>query len=161
MTDQQPNVTLFYEWDYDKDRVITWERAGECNHCGQCCKDAHLINYGFLNDEESNHFYEEKGIKPKDGSLWPAEEGIWTEQAVENDDDRRFFGNVRVIPQDEPWKPCPSWTGTGCALHGLDKPGLCKTWPHTPTQIEGFTECSYTFTKINEEVISEKKESEE
>lgn len=86
----------------------------------------------------------------RDGGDRAYPEGVWSE--VQIADRRVFFGNIRTVeppPNSERPAPCPAWIEGRCSIHA-EKPGLCVVWPTAPKQVEGFSECSYTFEKVAE-----------
>ncbi len=149
----------FYEWDYDRGVVTSWVRKGECNHCGQCCKDAALITFDIKDksmlDTPDNHLPED--FNARAGGNLAGTYGRWSETEYEGR--RTYFGNMhRAKPDpDKPHLPCSAWIDERCSIQaaGMEKPHICAVWPMAPKDIEDFDECSYTFEKGGEWPISD------
>lgn len=141
-------MTRYIQWNFDKNEAVEYQRHGECNRCGQCCKT--LIKFrGTLHPElPENATYEDEDIR--NGVMGADYRGIWNE--VQNErGDRRFFGDIQILP-DEEHNPCSELRGQGdehsCNVH-FDKTLLCSAWPLSPDHVTPFAECSYKFEEIN------------
>lgn len=101
-----------------------WIRQGECNACGDCCRQAtNLIQvdvpipdeaYGRVRYGEPVSRLAELGGMPV----------------------FRIVGPVLL--------PCPQLDGDRCQIHET-KPQYCRDTPATPDDIEGLPRCSYYF----------------
>lgn len=144
--------TEFYEWDYENDRVVLWQRHGECNHCGQCCMLAGGIEFKVTDTSEVGPGMYPEDFNPQNGGDSPGVVGKWSE--FQNRDGERFyFGDIAFFPKPSP-KPCPCWKNSRCSIYE-ERPEICRVWPTNPTQIIPFDECSFSFEKVAEWRISE------
>jgi hypothetical protein len=146
-------MTQFYEWDYDAHKIILWQRNGECNHCGECCKKAGAIQFEVSDTMMSDNTFPD-GFNSQAGGDTTNGKGNWNEFQWHGQ--RRFFGNVRTL--DKEVSPCSEWQDGRCAIHNADKPVICHQWPLSPRQIEPYPDCSYTFEKIEEYPLTEDKD---
>lgn len=101
-----------------------WIRQGECNQCGDCCRQAtNCISLLVpIQDEAYGRVrYGEPQTKFVDKSGFPV---------------FHIRGPVYL--------PCPKLDGDRCGIHET-KPQYCKDTPLTPEDIEGLPRCSFTF----------------
>ncbi len=128
----------FFEWNYDEGVVIAYERQGECNGCGDCCKAT--IRFAV-----AGQFIE-------DGDLWQilgnggvdtTGKHIWSEVRVRGE--RRFFSVEAIQPGTG---RCSHLTGDNRCDVQLTKPLFHKAWPMSPRQTVPFERCSYTFREL-------------
>lgn len=129
----------FFEWDYDNGVVIEYERLGECNGCGDCCKA--VIQFavaGSLSGPPDDWATAGNGGPATGGT------GVWGEVRV--GDNRRFF---KIIPADRNSDHrCQHLTEDNrCAIQQT-KPLFHKAWPMSPRQIVQFERCSYSFRVV-------------
>ncbi|MGL4296285.1 MAG: YkgJ family cysteine cluster protein [Aestuariivirga sp.] len=106
------------------DRDSDWIMQGECNQCGDCCRQAtNLITIGVtIADEAYGRVRFGEPIGQVNG-----------------------LGGVRVFQIRGPLlQTCPQLDGDRCAIHDT-KPDHCKTKPSLPEDIEGLPRCSYYF----------------
>lgn len=105
-----------------------WNRTGECNQCGECCKTVNITAVRDLalrqhgNMEELERYMSYRGI-----------------QVVGSDEERNLiFYSIR--------NPCSQLGPENeCQVHGKpEKPLICHRYPRTPDDIP---ECSYRFTQ--------------
>jgi Fe-S-cluster containining protein len=127
----------YIRWDYDNKIATEFERQGDCNGCGACCRA--LIEFrvhGNLQDDDPRNL--------GDGVAVDAE-GIWAE--VSDDENRRYF-QVTTIDHHPEEKPCSKLgEDKKCMVH-FDKPRICSVWPVIPDQVTPFPDCSYSFNEI-------------
>lgn len=101
-----------------------WIRHGECNGCGDCCRQA--TNCMTL--------------------LIPIQDEAYG-RARYGDPHPRFLGNdgSPVFEVRGPLlMPCPKLDGDQCTIHET-KPQYCRDMPCAPEDIEGLPRCSYWF----------------
>jgi|CXWL01.1.fsa_nt_gi Fe-S-cluster containining protein len=107
--------------DDDATRRPEWIRYGECNQCGDCCRQAtNLIQIVTpIQDEPYGRarYGEPVGYAPGPMPLFA------------------IRGPILM--------PCPKIDGDRCSIHAA-KPQTCQDSPLTPADIEG-TRCSYWF----------------
>ena len=133
-------MNIYRKWDYDKDEVITYEREGECNGCGECCNI--VIYFGIS---------EAYGGDARNGGENTDEEGVWAE--VVDEGVRRFFKHVPIDTPER--KKCPSLEeGLTCDMYFTKAP-ICSVWPVIPDQLDAFPQCSYKFKEIDKYTIEE------
>ena len=128
-------MKLFYEWNYDIETVTEYQRSGECNQCGECCKaGVEFIVTSWPDDFDS-----------KSGGTTTTGKGMWF--SFGDGDDRRFWQVRKVAPRTI---KCGSLADNGiCAWHS-EKERKCSDWPMHPSLVEPFKDCSYTFEKTVE-----------
>ena len=101
-----------------------WIRHGECNECGDCCREAtnHLTLHVPIADEAY-------------GRIRYGEPVRRAEQ----------LGGIPVFSIRGPIRlPCPQLAGDRCTIHAT-RPQYCLDTPVTPDDIEGLARCSYWF----------------
>lgn len=101
-----------------------WQRRGECNRCGYCCRFSFdPVQLFFPNgDAKREAFLKLRGFSP-------AHDG---EQAG-------LSRWARIYDQ------CEHHVADGCAIFGQDaRPQMCADFPSKPSQVVG-TPCSYWF----------------
>ncbi len=129
----------FIHWDYNKNIATEYERKGECNQCGDCCKGGMVFKTADV--IESNG---------RNGSRATTEKGIWNELVLVEDivdNERIFFGQSRTYQMES---ACSSFReGIGCTKY-IDRPQICKSWPHSPKDVARFRRCSYYFEKVDQ-----------
>jgi Fe-S-cluster containining protein len=101
-----------------------WIRHGECNACGDCCRQA--TNCLTLLVPIADEAY---------GRIRYGEPHA---QFLGNDGSRVFQIRGPV------YLPCPKLEGDRCGVHE-SKPQYCRDMPAGPEDIEGLSRCSYWF----------------
>lgn len=104
--------------------VSPWVRHGECNQCGDCCRQATNC-LSIL-------------IPVKDEAYGRIRFGAPQAQFVGKVPDPVFLVRGPIL------LPCPEQVGDQCRLHET-KPQYCKDTPCAPEDIEGLPRCSYWF----------------
>lgn len=107
-----------------------WTRYGECNECGDCCRQATSpVEVSF---EESDEAY---------GRIRFGEPV------------RRTDHGLSVFSVRGPiLSPCPKLDGDRCTIHAT-RPATCRDSPTGPEGLEGLPRCSYMFlNKLTGEV---------
>lgn len=101
-----------------------WIRQGECNQCGDCCRQAtNLITVGVPIADEAY------------GRVRYGEPTGRIEQ----------LGGIPVFQIRGPvLMPCPKLNGDRCSINDT-KPDYCRDKPSLPEDIDGLTRCSYWF----------------
>ena len=101
-----------------------WIRQGECNQCGDCCRQAtNLITVGVPIADEAY------------GRVRYGEPTGHIEQ----------LGGIPVFQIRGPvLMPCPKLNGDRCSINDT-KPDYCRDKPSLPEDIDGLTRCSYWF----------------
>ncbi len=133
-------MTLFYEWNYDTETVMEYQRSGKCNQCGECCKaGVEFIITSWLDDFDS-----------RNGGTTTTGRGVWF--SVGDGDNRRFWQVRKMEPGTT---KCKSLAGNGtCAWHP-NKERKCSDWPMHPSLVKPFKDCSYVFEKLTSWNLSE------
>ena len=133
-------MTRYIDWDYDTNIATEYERTGECNQCGDCCK--RRVNTRMVDGDKMNH-----GGRTTDG------DGRWSEI---DDGKKEEFIKFYMEPGDthetcvalDPYNRC-------IEQEFGKKPWVCAIWPTAPSDIEQFPRCSYEFVEINRWKIDE------
>lgn len=137
----------FILWDYDSKTWTEYERIGQCNACGECCKK--LIRY-------SNYGKTTNG-QAKMGTTTDRT-GKWSE--YRKGKIRRFIKILEINTNDES-KACSQLVDGKCAQHSIKsvllsgKLALCDTWPIIPDHVSPFKNCSFSFNIINSGIIKD------
>lgn len=125
----------YIKWDYDRNEATEYERVGECNYCGQCCKMVQQYRrYGHLT----------KGAIGIMGDRTD-KVGVWSEYR-ENGQGRLI--SLPFITGEE--HPCVMLKDNKCIIHTtftMDNLTLCKAWPVIPEHVKELDQCSYTFVE--------------
>ena len=129
-------MTRYIDWDYDTNIATEYERTGECNQCGDCCKNKKVINFDMIDGDKRSH-----GGDTTNG------EGRWSE--IDNGKQREFIRFY--MGPDKQLLPCTALgPDNRCIEQELGtKPWVCAVWPTVPSDIEPFENCSYQFVEIN------------
>lgn len=130
----------FIEWNYETGTATEYRRDGDCNQCGQCCM-TYISFFAGKRSGKNNH----NGGSATDGV------GVWNE--VRNQHGTRRYFKINEINHNILDQRCPM-------LRRGNKPGeyacsvqktklrICKSWPMSPSQVEPFDKCSYTFVPV-------------
>lgn len=117
--------------------MAEWERIGECNRCGDCCRD-----FVFIYDIPPG---EEKEME---------EERIWLSyrENVEVKRDVNMEGKpIQIVCTKEKCKHLKENSdGTTSCMIYHDRPDWhCKQFPHHPDELKGFLpRCGYKFVEV-------------
>ena len=128
----------FIDWDYDALVATEYERIGECNRCGDCCR--RTINIRRCDGEGDPRLM---GGTTTDG------EGRWSE--VVGGEERLYikFSMPYEGQYEDENHTCSSLTEDNlCSANG-EKAWVCEVWPTAPSDIEKFPRCSYSFKEVN------------
>lgn len=117
----------YIEWDYDDMLAYEYERHGECNQCGDCCKST---------------------ITLKNGNGGTTEKGIWSEI----DNGERIFFRPFKFELDK--KTCQYYQNQQCSAYNNRK-DICAIWPLSPRDVIMMPTCSYWFDEIDQWKIEE------
>lgn len=102
--------------------MTDWTRHGECNGCGDCCRQATNCVTMLIPIEDAEYgllrYGEPRGFQADGKSVF------------------LIHGPLLM--------PCPKLDGDTCTIHET-KPQTCKESPCAPEDIEGLTRCSYWF----------------
>lgn len=132
-------MSIFYQWDYDNGIAIEYERIGECNQCGDCCKGGIIF--------ETQQKIDGNG---RNGGRSISDKGKWNEILLFGDvieSERVFFGQCKNYSRDS---ACGSFDeDAGCTIYSR-RPLICQTWPHAPKDIARFRNCSYSFLEVSQ-----------
>lgn len=142
--------TQYYEWDYTTRTVIQYERQGECNGCGACCK-AHIEFRTSIRPDLPPNVRMEGDPEPREGGAYTTGKGIWSEVRLP-DGRRRFFEVYEIKP--DTGRCSQLGEDNKCTMH-LSKLLICSGWPFAPSQVAPFPECSYSFVEVGRWNISE------
>jgi Fe-S-cluster containining protein len=110
--------------EHSDHKPTDWIRQGECNQCGDCCRQAtNLITVSVPIPDEAY------------GRVRYGEPVGRVQQ----------LGGVPVFHIRGPvLLPCPKLDGDRCGIHET-KPEYCRITPCAPEDIEGLPKCSYWF----------------
>jgi hypothetical protein len=137
----------YFEWDYENNVVIEYEREGDCNGCGDCCMA--VIRFyvtARTNPDDKHTAWQEAG----NGGVTTTGKGVWNE--IQIGGKRRFFQLQEVTPEAH---RCNHLTeDKRCDIH-FTKPLFHKVWPMAPSQVSPFERCSYSFREIDRRPITE------
>lgn len=133
----------YFKWDYEKMEMIEYDRQGECNGCGACCKA--LIKFKTSQPSHPND-------DPRNGGTGTDETGVWAELMFDNE--ARRLWKFDPVEKDMP-DPCPQLSADHrCGIHNHFS-NLCSQWPIIPDNVTPFSECSFKFVEINRVPIDE------
>ena len=126
------------EFDYDNGTATEWERLGSCNGCAKCCTGKMIFRRETENTSPEEYLILGGG-KGTSGS------GVW--QTATN-------GKIMVCRQLIEWKDtgerCSNLTDDLKCTNYDTRYGACHLYPMSPRDTALFTECSYTFRKVQE-----------
>jgi Fe-S-cluster containining protein len=101
--------------------VETWVRQGECNECGDCCRQS---------------------TSPVEAVFQETDEAYgrirFGEPIIQRPGLMVFRARGPIL------SPCPMLDGDRCSIHAT-RPATCRDSPKTPAELEGLPRCSYTF----------------
>ena len=124
---------IYYSWDYDRLLLTVYQRVGECNGCGDCCRTRIDFTTAGPPGEGRNH---SPGVDEK---------GVWSEGNVQGE---RYFIKLNSIGPIG-GQVCPMLTPeTRCGIQAT-KPRICSGWPMHPDHVAPFKNCSYRFEHIS------------
>lgn len=129
-----PAELRYLQWDFENKVVIEYERLGECNACGDCCRASVRFETGALLNPNDPHMLSD-GI---------SNEGVVHE--VRRGNLRRFYRITAIgaVGTDV----CSQLTEDNkCAIHE-DKGLFRSIWPAAPNQVEPFERCSFDFREV-------------
>lgn len=136
----------FIEWDYERGIATEYVRDGECNQCGQCCV-TYISFYSGKRSGKHNH----------NGGIATDGVGVWNE--VRNQHGTRRYFKIQEINRDISDHRCPMLRGDKAGEYRCSvqktKFRICKSWPMSPSQIEPFDECSYSFRAVRSWMFDE------
>ena len=131
-------ITECHNWESRE--VITYERLGECNQCGDCCKRRFDLG-------ETQREYPGGDPTPKMGLPTIGYEGDWGTFAGE----RNFFQFVDSGKEANCSMYCEIDGKGSCGIQGLKEHEqlCCEVFPQVPSQLDTLPNCSYSFTEVN------------
>lgn len=103
--------------------AIEWTRQGECNQCGECCRQATNLTSQLIPIADVEYGRKRFG-EPIPGAFVKGAPVFHVRGAI--------------------LKTCPELRGDLCGVHD-NKPKTCRDLPLTPLDIEALDKCSYTF----------------
>lgn len=112
-----------------------WIRKGECNECGECCRQATNCVDVLIPIQRVNEAY---GRVRFGEPILPVVHGIRRQETEQTALLFRARGPVVM--------PCPKLDGDRCTIQDT-KPQYCHEWPYQPDDVEAL-KCSYWF--VNE-----------
>ena len=118
-----------------------WERKGECNQCGECCRQAtncvDVLIPIHPKDEAFGRVRFGDPIVPRlhGANRLPPAEGSAIAMLM-------FRARGPVV------HPCPKLDGDRCTIEA-QKPEYCREFPVNPEDIDGLGKCSYWFVNQN------------
>lgn len=138
---------LYYKYDFHQRIVVRYERDGECNQCGMCCKYIIKFRCANVGPGKDNPI---TGWHPGNGDIRLYAYDIVN--AIYMNGHWRYFADVTVTDE---LKPCPDLTADNkCRIH-TGKHLLSRAWPLSPEQAAHFKECSYTFREVERWTFAE------
>lgn len=129
-------------WIVREGELRAYERIGECNGCGQCCRE---INYRY----ETATGPKRKALEASPEILdkyegWAAEE--WSQDGLT----WRWWGPLTVCGRD---RPCAMYDDKErkCKLFGKpQRLAICTAFPLRPEDMKGLDECPYLWREIDQ-----------
>ena len=125
----------YFEWNYDTHEVVEYERAGECNCCGDCCRA--VVHFVACTS------------KPEG---WRASGettdrlGVWAEASP--DGAPRYLIKLTKVEWPEGHVGCAGLdVNNKCSGHAT-KISICAYWPFHPSHVTPFPHCSYLFKEV-------------
>ena len=136
----------YFEMDMDEKLVTEYERAGDCNGCGACCT-------AVITFQVSGTITADLKIwDARNGGNAPGTEGKW--QGVLVNGKYRFW-RMTDVNYDNPNGKCSMLSDSNrCKIH-IGKSLLSRQWPMSPSQVDPFPECSYSFQVKQQWTLSE------
>lgn len=131
-------MTRYFEFDFDSQTVIEYERHGLCNQCGACCIAVVTFQITQAMREKFS------GWDARNGGDRPGDSGRW--QAVLIDGRWRFWKLLGVENKGLEFKCGMLTDDKRCKIH-TGKTLLSREWPMSPAHVTPFDECSYSFTE--------------
>ncbi len=103
-----------------------YERSGECNLCGECCKYV----FQSISDEEYADPDHHRWLALRGGRVGGTAYGTWDVllhpcHALKEEEAGRFV----------------------CGCYG-ERPELCKRWPEHPWDVEPYPKCGFKFRRV-------------
>lgn len=100
---------------------MSWQRLGECNGCGDCCR---------------------QGTSPVEITFPETDEAYGR---VRFGEPVGWDGGLPIFRVRGPiLSPCPMLDGDRCTIHET-KPQTCRDTPTRPEELEGLARCSFMF----------------
>lgn len=130
-------MTRYIEWDFDTMQATEYERAGECNGCGECCTGK--LSYNFQRRSAAEQF----DMRARGGGSAVNGKGIWQEV---RDGDLHIFR--QFVSYEANGTRCQFLRGHLCAIHATGAPMICQLFPIAPREIAPFPSCSYGFYEV-------------
>ena len=122
-------------WIVENGELVKWERTGECNGCGECCR-GHEISFqwdGVRADQDSEGVVDYSSFEG-----WSSfkSHGLWW-----------WFRVTSVVDKE---------TQCGCLVNGkcevwkdeVEFPPLCRYFPVHPDNLEHFPKCGFSFRRL-------------
>jgi len=119
-------------WIVENGKLRKWERTGQCNGCGDCCK-GYDISYEYnvgAQGEGNDDYAEWEG--------WSAfkHHGVW------------WWMRVTGIEREEKAR-CGCLEGNRCTvwMDEVEFPLLCRYFPVHPDNVKAFERCGFNFER--------------
>ncbi len=130
-------ITECHNWETQE--VITYERHGECNQCGDCCKTSIALG-------ELQQGYSDGSRTPKMGLPGINQEGDWGTLAGEHN----FFQLIDTGKAKTCSMYCEKDGKGACIIQDVKEyeQMCCIVFPQVPSQLDTFPNCSYSFTEV-------------
>ena len=126
----------FIDWNYNTMIGTEYERRGECNQCGTCCKTT--INIRMVDGDKTTH----GGVTTDGIDRWSEVPTKYCREFVK-------FYMPTLDKEEEPARCSALGFDNQCVLHDYDKPWVCQVWPTAPSDIIPFKKCSYEFVEVD------------
>jgi len=125
----------YFEWNYITREVVEYERVGECNCCGDCCRAVVSFVAGASKPEEW-----------RVSSEHTDEAGIWAEASPEAAP--RYLIKMTSVEWPEDYVGCRALNADNKCDNHLSKLSICAYWPFHPAHVAPFSRCSYSFKEV-------------
>ena len=126
-------------WVVRQGRPVQYERLGECNGCGQCCR---RFNYRFeASSGPTAALYRGEDLSEYEG--WAAED--WHTDGLTI----QWWSPLGRFDREEPCRSFDEETGKCRSFGKPARPQICEVFPLRPEDLEGL-ECTYEFREIVE-----------
>ena len=111
-----------------------WKRIGECNRCGDCCRDFFI---GLL-------------INPDENPKFTEDEMRWfnyhekTEAVMDTDSDGNPIKKIKIKLKCKNLIENPDGT-TSCKIYPNRPDWFCKQFPYNPMELKDLPRCGFKF----------------
>jgi hypothetical protein len=118
-------------WTVKNGQLQKWERLGQCNGCGACCKGWNITYEATVavRDDDSDDYSGSEG--------WSAfkHHGVW------------WWMRVTGIKREETMCECLDGNRCGVWMDEVEFPLLCRYFPVHPDNLKEFPQCGFRFER--------------